>query len=44
MAKAHLKEWYTSAEDFYLGFEFYLEKGETETRCVSASPGGGTSL
>ena len=28
MAKAHFKEWYTSAEDFYLGFEFYLEKGK----------------
>ena len=26
-AKAHFKEWYTSAEGFYLGFEFYLEKG-----------------
>jgi predicted nucleotidyltransferase/HEPN domain-containing protein len=26
-AKAHFEQWFTSAEHFYLGFEFYLEKG-----------------
>ncbi len=26
MAKAHFKEWYTSAEEFYFGFGVYLEK------------------
>jgi len=26
MAKAHFREWFTSAKDFYLGFEFYLRK------------------
>jgi predicted nucleotidyltransferase/HEPN domain-containing protein len=27
-ARAHFKQWYTSAKVFYLGFEFYLKKRE----------------
>ncbi len=26
LARAHFREWYTSAKDFYLGFQFYLKK------------------
>jgi predicted nucleotidyltransferase/HEPN domain-containing protein len=26
MAKAHFQEWYTTAQEFYLGFEFYVKK------------------
>ncbi len=33
MAKAHFKQWFTSAKEFYLGFEFYLEKGQLQDRC-----------
>jgi predicted nucleotidyltransferase/HEPN domain-containing protein len=28
LARAHCKQWYTSAKVFYLGFEFYLKKRE----------------
>ena len=28
MARAHFREWYTSATDFYLGFDCYLKNGK----------------